>query len=260
MPHFGAADVSQLSTGLAALDGEELEAPPVAEAADAKAGLVGRDLIGRQGFTCTACHDLMGWQASVAFVDSRGPDLSLAPARLRESWFRRWLLDPQALAPGTKMPTYFPEGKSTLEGRHGLGASGQIDAMLQYLAMGSKAPLPAGMRNAEGWSWVASGRPALLRTPFDAAARTICVGFPEGVSFAYDAEGGQSARDLAGGFLRMNGTQWTGSTAPTRTPRARICGERRRATTAGDSPMRPRRLPSPFPRIRRPPADGWDIG
>jgi cbb3-type cytochrome oxidase cytochrome c subunit len=37
------------------------------------------------------------------------PDLGLAHERLRPEWIVRWLFDPQKIAPGTKMPTFFNE-------------------------------------------------------------------------------------------------------------------------------------------------------
>lgn len=221
MPHFGpAAEI--LAKGLAAVDGEELDSPAPKKTTNPNAGVVGQDLIGKKGFTCTACHDLAGWAASVAFVDARGPDLILTPRRVREHWFRAWLADPQALVPGTKMPTFFPNGISTLAGRHGLDTDGQMTALFEYLTLGEKAPLPAGVANNNGWSWVAEGRPAILRTPFDEAPRTICVGFPGGVSIAYDAEKGRLYKVWEGGFLRMNGTQWTGQHGPYPTPEGKV--------------------------------------
>ncbi len=218
MPHFGAEEVSALATGFAALDGEELVSTAIAarEGADAEAsvGLVGRDLIGKTGFACTACHDLAGAEAQVAFVDARGPDLVLTPERIRPEWFRAWLVDPQALVTDTKMPTFFPNGRSTLAGRHGLDTEGQIRALRDYLALGKKAPLPEGLRGSGGFSFVPATAPEWIRTPFDDAPRSITVGFPGGVSLQWDAERAILRRVWSGGFLRMDGTQWTGAHGP----------------------------------------------
>lgn len=227
MPHFGNI-TKDLGRGFAALDGEEWISAPLSNPDDPTIGVIGQDLIGKKGFQCTACHDLAGWEASVAFADARGPDLTLSPKRVREHWFERWLLDPQALSPGTKMPTFFPGGQSTLAGRHGLDANGQIKALYQYLSMGSNAPLPAGLANQDGWSWVVEGSPALIRTPFDEAPRAICIGFPGnehypgGVSIGYDAGRGRIFKIWKGGFLRMNGTQWTGQHGPYPHPEGKI--------------------------------------
>lgn len=222
MPHFGVESVARLAEGFAALDGEEAAeefqpAPP-----RVGAGIAGRDLVGKDAFNCIACHDLAGASASVAFPDTRGPDLTLTPSRVRKKWYRAWLLDPQALSPGTKMPAYFPGGASVLEGRHGLDAEGQMEALYEYFSLGEKAPLPAGLGNVKGWSWVPAGRPVSLRTPLDGAPRSICVGFPGGVSFAFDAERGRLHAWWQGGFLRMDGTQWTGNHGPYPSPEGTV--------------------------------------
>jgi hypothetical protein len=39
------------------------------------------------------------------------PDLMLAKTRLKPEWIKKWLLDPQSIQPGTKMPKFFREGE-----------------------------------------------------------------------------------------------------------------------------------------------------
>ncbi len=54
---------------------------------------------------CSKCHrpnDPDGDPADLA------PDLALARDRLTPAWLRRWLLAPQSMEPGTRMPTLFP--------------------------------------------------------------------------------------------------------------------------------------------------------
>jgi cytochrome c551/c552/glucose/arabinose dehydrogenase len=213
MPNFGAV-AEPLATGLCALDGMTLETNLEPAVTQGDVGLIGQDLIGKKGFNCINCHDLAGSPASVAFIDSRGPDLILSPGRIRYSWFRMWVIDPQALVPGTKMPTFFPGGATTLPGRHGLEGEAQIHALYDYLRLGDKAPLPAGLGNSSGWSWIVNDRPAIIRTPFDEAPRAVCVGFPGGLSLAFDAVYCRVFKMWKGGFLRMNGTQWTGQHGP----------------------------------------------
>lgn len=225
MPHFGSPNVALLAMGFAAMDGEELTAPAPAPSEDPQVGLIGRDLIGRSGFACTSCHDLAGAEAKVAFVDARGPDLTLTPDRVRWPWFRSWLVDPQAMVAGTKMPTFFPGGKSTLAGRHGLDTEQQIRALYDYLSLGKKAPLPEGLRGAGGFSLVPEAIPEVVRTPFDDAPRSIAIGFPGGASIQFDGEKGMLRRVWLGGFLRMDGTQWTGDHGPYPKPEGRTMWE-----------------------------------
>jgi len=55
---------------------------------------------------CTRCHQLSS--AASLEVGDLAPDLALAATRLKHGWQVEWLLDPQRLQPGTKMPAYFP--------------------------------------------------------------------------------------------------------------------------------------------------------
>lgn len=54
---------------------------------------------------CLKCHELstMGEESA-----ERAPDLALSAERLTADWVRAFLLDPQYLQPGTKMPSLFP--------------------------------------------------------------------------------------------------------------------------------------------------------
>jgi hypothetical protein len=38
------------------------------------------------------------------------PNLTIAHERLRPEWVLNWLVDPQRIVPGTRMPTFFPDG------------------------------------------------------------------------------------------------------------------------------------------------------
>lgn len=56
---------------------------------------------------CQSCHPLGGKQG-VAGGDTKklGPDLGMAPSRLKKDWMLRFLKDPQAFSPGTQMPNF----------------------------------------------------------------------------------------------------------------------------------------------------------
>jgi mono/diheme cytochrome c family protein len=56
---------------------------------------------------CQSCHPLAGKQG-VAGGDTKklGPDLGLAPTRLKKDWIFRFLKDPQGFSPGTQMPSF----------------------------------------------------------------------------------------------------------------------------------------------------------
>ncbi|MFQ5913607.1 MAG: c-type cytochrome, partial [Nitrospinota bacterium] len=58
---------------------------------------------------CAQCHPAGGERKGDVEVDALAPDFALAAKRLQPEWVLRWLKDPQAIQPGTKMPTYFSE-------------------------------------------------------------------------------------------------------------------------------------------------------
>lgn len=102
---------------------------------------------------CARCHAVGGGKD--VKPAERAPDLTLAASRLKPGWMKAWLLDPQALQPGTRMPTYFflsddddPTSWSTpyphvLEGK----AARQVDALVWLTTeLGRQAPAvqPAG--------------------------------------------------------------------------------------------------------------------
>lgn len=56
---------------------------------------------------CQSCHPLAGKQGVVGGDTKKiGPDLGMAPVRLKKDWMLRFLRDPQAFSPGTQMPTF----------------------------------------------------------------------------------------------------------------------------------------------------------
>jgi mono/diheme cytochrome c family protein len=129
MPQFGPANVGKLPEHLAALEGtacdETIHTVPRTEAAVA----AGRRLVGKTAFACASCHDLAGTPGS----GTRGPDLASMNRRVRYDWYRRWLEQPQRVAPGTLMPSLFTNGRSPLDSVLGGSADAQAEAMWAYL-------------------------------------------------------------------------------------------------------------------------------
>jgi cytochrome c2 len=58
-----------------------------------------------QAYQCALCHATREGQALTK--DIIAPNLILAKERLRPEWMLEWLIDPQSLQPGTKMPNFF---------------------------------------------------------------------------------------------------------------------------------------------------------
>ena len=111
--------------------GGELSSGNPIEAGAVKAGEV---LVSEQGgFACTACHDLGNRKATAPF-EAPALNLAHAGARLRLSYFERWLLQPQRLDPETKMPRYSDAAaktgiKNVLDG----DGVRQFDAIREFL-------------------------------------------------------------------------------------------------------------------------------
>lgn len=58
-----------------------------------------------QAYQCALCHATREGQPLTK--DIIAPNLILAKERLRPEWMLEWLIDPQKLQPGTKMPNFF---------------------------------------------------------------------------------------------------------------------------------------------------------
>jgi mono/diheme cytochrome c family protein len=68
-----------------------------------------RNLFESKDVNCASCH-VRGDITPEGEASDWAPDLSLASKRLKPSWIVRWLLNPQLIQPGTKMPKFFREG------------------------------------------------------------------------------------------------------------------------------------------------------
>jgi cytochrome c551/c552 len=132
MPGFpGCAE--ELAVGLAALEGYAA-APPKPQPVDPALQETGARLISAEGgFSCVACH-ATGESSLALVVESPGINFELAGQRLRKSFFERWVMNPIAIDPATKMPVYFDaEGRSQLLDILDGDGKKQIEAMWQYV-------------------------------------------------------------------------------------------------------------------------------
>lgn len=81
-------------------------------------------------YACVSCHTI-GFTKDTPLA----PDLHKASARLRPSWIKLWLTNPQAIMPGTTMPAFFgDDGKTPIEpGVFDGDAEKQINALTKYV-------------------------------------------------------------------------------------------------------------------------------
>ncbi len=207
MPAFGQASAGHLPAVFAAADLGKFSPVPIVtfNESAAKVKGIGRHMIGAQAFGCIKCHTFAGNKAEGV----QGMDMTLLPQRLQHDWFYTYMLDPQKIRPGTRMPSAFDKGKSMLPAILDGGAAAQIEAMWVYLKDGKGAQLPEGVK-----------KQAIPLQPFKdaivyrnfiqgAGSRAIGVGYPEKVNLAFDANDMRLAMIWQGSFMDA-GRHWNG--------------------------------------------------
>ena len=75
----------------------------------------GKVLSSADYFNCFSCHQ-QGDRKPEGPAEGWAPDLTLAKQRLNPNWIVRWLRDPQAVQPGTKMPSFYNFADETPDG------------------------------------------------------------------------------------------------------------------------------------------------
>jgi hypothetical protein len=112
-------------------------------AIDEEAAKIGHKMIGKDnGLSCISCHAVNDIPALEVF-ESEGLNFGLTSARLLKPYFFRWMRNPLAVDPQTKMPAYFEDGKSALTDYYEGDAEKQINALYQNIRAGEKMAAPA---------------------------------------------------------------------------------------------------------------------
>lgn len=161
---------------------------------------------------CVQCHTFGGHSLpGVVGVDLRNANL-----RLRPEWFRDFLRDPSSLKARTRMPSFFPDGKSQRPDLLNGNIDDQIAAMWTYLNS-KETELPEKIKEARSRNYELrpTDRPIVLRTFMtDAGTHAIAVGFPQQIHYAFDAEKVQLAIGWRGKFIDAQGTWFVRSAPP----------------------------------------------
>ncbi|MBI3468267.1 MAG: c-type cytochrome [Planctomycetes bacterium] len=197
MPKFGEANIGRLVAALESVDAIEPVPRPTFMASTGRVKADARFLVGGQGLSCIKCHIFAGHQAEGV----QGIDMTILAQRLRRDWFQRYLIDPQAYRPGTRMPTAWPQGKAVLRDVLDGDTAKQVEAIWLYLSDGGKAAVPQGVvRDAIP---LKPQREAIIYRNFieGAGTRAIAVGYPENVHVAFDAGDLRLALLWQGDFL-----------------------------------------------------------
>src|SRR5262249_35114607 len=103
MPRFGEGNLPGLAEAFDALAKDKVEASAKVTFTEplSRVKATARKMAGGQSLGCVKCHTFAGHKAEGV----QGIDMLLMPKRLKHDWFYRYLLDPQKLRPGTRMPT-----------------------------------------------------------------------------------------------------------------------------------------------------------
>lgn len=215
MPVFGDANVADLPGHLEALDAEEPLVFPRPEGEQWKeAREAARTMLGTTGLGCVSCHqfntkDAPGFQ---------GVDLITTPERLRERWFRDFMVKPTSKVADIVMPESWPGGEPVYDTLLGADTDRQLGAIWHYLALGRSARNPKGIDQPR-WDVNVEGRARLYRGRSRIAGfRGVAVGFEEGLNYAFDANNGALAGLWRGDFVSVN---WNGQGAGDFNPRGR---------------------------------------
>jgi mono/diheme cytochrome c family protein len=200
MPQFGAANVGRLPELFDKADSkpDAQPQPDVFAAGVANdANKYGRKLIGVGGLTCISCHMFDGNKS----LGVPALDLATAGQRLKFDWFRRYLLDPQSLRPGTRMPSFWPNGVASNKEVLGGDTEKQISAIWAYIARKNFTDLPPGL--IQGKMELVADKEAIMYRNFieGGGPRAIGVGYPEKANLAFDADNMRIALIWQGAFI-----------------------------------------------------------
>ncbi len=195
MPVFGEANVG----GLAALL-ERADARPTAlvePELTTREAKWGRKLVGRDGLTCVTCHTF----TTLGSLGVPAIGLEHMYERIRWDWMRRYLPDPAALRPGTRMPTFWPEGVAVNSEILDGDTDSQIRAIYAWLKDGPEADVPAGLVQSRQELEV-GGEAVIYRNFIEGGgSRAIGVGYPEKANLAFDANDLRLAMIWQGPFI-----------------------------------------------------------
>lgn len=201
MPQFGRTNIEHLAAAFFRADANSSSLEKPADRTDAtishRAAKWGRKLAGRDGLSCIACHNFGRFKS----LGIPAMDLTQMARRLNRDWFKRYMVDPAGLRPGTRMPTFWPEGKAVNSEILNGNTEEQIAALWAFLSQGAEAETPSGLVQAK-MELVPSVEPIIYRNFIEGAgARGIAVGYPERVHLAFDAAEGRVTMMWQGAFI-----------------------------------------------------------
>jgi hypothetical protein len=139
--------------------------------------------------------------------------------RLQPGWFNNFVRNPGKYRPRIVMPYSWPDGVAAhdkiLDGNTQL----QIEAIWYYLSLGTSAADPPGIRRIDTVLSVGDTTRTYRGRSSVAGFRGIAVGFPENLSYAFNAETGTLSAIWQGDYIRVDrGGQGSGGFNPAAQP------------------------------------------
>ena len=215
MPQFGEANLQHLPALFGKVDRlPKVEMPELKRNDRRQYREGGHLLVGDKGLNCIACHNFNG-KASPGL---KGVDLLNSFERLQPSWFVHFLKNPQKYRPGIVMPNFWPGDESVRKDVLKGDPDEQMRALWYYFSLGRSARDPSGIRSV-GTDLNVTDRVRVYRGRSRIAGyRGIAVGFPSGVSYAFNAEYGSLSGLWLGDFVSVG---WGGQGAGNFNPKGR---------------------------------------
>lgn len=184
MPKFGSGNVGHLAGHFSELDSRT--DPKVVDSTETAQRKVatGRYMVGAKGLACVSCHTYGKFKST----GIQAIALDTMSKRIREDWFHRYLPDPQQYRPGTRMPTGYPEGKSTVTDVYGGDQGKQVAAIWSFLEKGANGGVPDGIVSGM-IELKPEEKPVIYRNFIEGVTpRGIAVGYPERANLCWDAD------------------------------------------------------------------------
>ena len=212
MPVFPRAQVSRLPELFAKVDRADTSKPENVFGNIEDSAEIGRKLM---DVGCVQCHAFDGHTLPGVV----GVDLEGINRRIHPRWFHDFLLDPAKLKARTRMPTFFPDGRSQHPNLLDGDVTRQIGAMWNYLSDSSeRLPEKIEQARSQNYELIPDDTPIILRTFVQGVGtHAIAVGFPEGVHFVFDTQSASPALEWRGRFIDAQGT-WFIRFAPPASP------------------------------------------
>lgn len=90
-----------------------------------------------EALACTSCHTV-GFNKD----EAQAPDLHQVKRRMRPSWIKKWIKNPQSILPYTSMSNFFEDGEASEPDFFGGDVDKQVNALTKYLLEIGEEDLP----------------------------------------------------------------------------------------------------------------------